>query len=434
MKERSQEKNSSELAGRYRSYSQNQVEDELHKQRHKGGFSARKFSDSDDRLNQRQGKGLLSQRQKEHSKSPKSKVIKEGTFGVFPKEIKTFGKEIDENKPAKAPKLKRVRESTKKGSKVASTQGSTNTKKVWQKIMREKAKNVGKSSGRNTGRNSRPQLNQTHFDRASASEYSHVASKIRDEVKYHKELSRQYKKMKNHIQEYADQVSEKFSNASSDKDSKKDKFAFVGNEDPQTNTTNRNTSQYYTGQPNSSRLLESVYSPQQSHYYKQSQSQYSNRSPNGSMSLARSRRLDIPTRDDLDESKNLTEKNFGGGMLDIANSFLNSPFMQHLSNFGGKSSRMSPTSSTNPVNGQNNNYPDIGSSGIKLPRGTRKSRGYDLESNSRIHDGNQDYSKHSEWTEAYRNEKVGRDNNSILKESGNRRYGPDLKEPGILFL
>lgn len=425
LKDKSEEKSRNDVIAKIRSHSHNKIEEESKVQHHVGGLSARKFSEA----NQRQVKGSHSHKQKDTPKSPNYQQLKEGTFGPpSSNDAKVSYREHDENKRGHAPKLKKFRESIMKSSKAPSAHGSAKTKKVWQKILREKAKNVGKVSSRNTGRNSRPQLNQTHLDRASASEYSHVASKIRDEVKYHKELSRQYKKMKNHIQEYADQVSEKFSSSSSSvRGYRKEKFTFVGDENNNTHRTNKDTSHHPTGQLESSRLLESAYSPQKPQYYKEARSEYSHGSPNGSISMVQSRRLDGPTHDDLSESKNLTEK---GGMLDIANSFLNSPFMLHLSNFGGKSSQMSPTSSINPINTQNNNYPEIGSSGVKLPRGTRRSRNHE-ESNSRVHDGNQDYSKYSEWTEPYRGEKAGRDNNSILKESGNRRYGADMKEPGI---
>jgi len=285
-------------------------------------------------------------------------------------------------------------------------------KKVPQKMATERFGNFGRHSNRS-------QLNQTHNERKSANDYHNVESKIRDEVKYHKELSKQYKKMKQSIQEYTDNVNEKFSNASSSQRREKDKFVLVEKDDQKA------VSRLYQFGPSSYRpsgLFDSTSSPQKSLYLKASSSQYSNKSPSYGASSAR---YNKESQENLSQSKNSGGRN-GGGMLDIANSFLNSPFMQHLSNLDAKSSRISPDSSINKKIDRSD-YIDLIKNNKNLKtsfeerRSPKKSNytSYKME-DARAGDITQNYSKYSNWVGNYKQEKGN--SSSILKESDNKRY------------
>ena len=281
------------------------------------------------------------------------------------------------------------------------------SKKFPPKSSRDKPANFGRSSNRS-------HLNQTHHERTS-NDYHKVESKIRDEIKYHKELSKQYKKMRQSIQEYAESATEKFSNASSSQ--RKDKFVLVEKEDQ------RGFNRLYPfGQSSSykpSGLLDSTSSPQKSLYFKQSASQYSNKSPSYSISLARSKQ---ENHENLSQSKNSGGRGLGG-MLDIANSFLNSPFMQHLSNLDARSSQMSPDSSVNKKTDRTEyNDSSTKNGNYRTPFEERKSPKkvtYRMEE-PRNREFSQNYSKYSEWVGNYKNDKGN--SSSILKDSENRRY------------
>jgi len=305
-------------------------------------------------------------------------------------------------------------------------------------------KNIPARAGREkfppSAKSNRSHLNQTHLE--GGREYHNVESKIRDEVKYHKELSRQYKKMKKSIQDYSSENAyEKFSNASSSrrKDKEKEKFVFVEKDEPSGLVHQHPLGQTYSR----SGLMESSSSPQRSSYLKQSAGQYSNKSPTYSISLARSRRSDIPEQtDNFSQSKNsaAASRGFGGGMLDIANSFLNSPFMQHLSNMDGKSSQFSPGSSRNPGNSDRHHYREQNTGNFD-PRPLEQKRSpkkvtyatYSREEDIRPRETHQNYSRYSDWVGNYKTDKATT-NTSILRESGNRRYADNFgKESGSLL-
>jgi len=296
-------------------------------------------------------------------------------------------------------------------------------------------------------KSNRSHLNQTHLEGPSGREYQKVESKIRDEVKYHKELSRQYKKMKKSIQDYSDNTHDKFSNASSsrrrDREKEKEKFVLVEKDEPSGLIHQHPLGQTLSNYQRSG-LMESSSSPQRSFYLKQSSGQYSNKSPTYSISLARSKRSDIPEQNENfsnSQSKNSASasRGFGGGMLDIANSFLNSPFMQHLSNMDGKSSQISPGSSLHPSNSDRHHYREQNTGNfdnrhhqpIEQRRSPKKVTyaTYSREEDIRPRETHQNYSRYSDWVGNYKADKGT--NNSILRESGNRRYADDFGKESV---
>lgn len=427
-RERSQERTISQTRSAPRAHSQGRPPRDIQDHTNMGGFSLRGPEPEDQSQSDMQA---LEYRQ--FSKSPK--FAQQDTFnqmGVSPVRNTGLRKGSDDYNSSQVQRSTRNEGSARKAPRNPKKVGGN--KKAQQKILRDKAMNVG--------RNNRTQLNQTHLERPSATEYNHVESKIRDEVKYHKELSRQYKKMRRSIQDYTETVQEKFSNASSSQNKGKEKFVLVEKDENRRGTQQNPFEQSgRSGYPNTSRLLESTSSPQRSMYLKQSQ--YSNKSPSYSISLARSRRSEIPVNNENFSQSKASGAKGTGGMLDIANSFLNSPFMQHLSNYEeGKSSRESMASSINPSGSSRNQYPErFGKREIRdevQPRGYKEreyqEKRYIDEGPRQINRTKEESSKYLDLMGNYRTEKTDKDN-SILRESGNRRYADYFggKESGKLM-
>lgn len=413
-----------------RSYSHSKVNQKESQMPYQGTFAVRKLSDNEDHMRQ----DLMyepNRDYREFNKSPKFAQVKENISG----RIKTSptndmrperDTEVSYRNPI--PKPQKSKGSGFKSNKTtnADSQKSAQAKKVKQKILRDKAMNVGRGN------------RSTHAERPSTNEFNHVESKIRDEVKYHKELSKQYKKMKQSIQEYTDHGTEKFSNASSSlrDQNRGDKFLFVEKDDER-GYVHQYPLEQSRGYTHPSGIGESS-SSQRSMYLKESSSQYSNKSPSYSISLARSRRSEMPVHNDnnLSQSKYSAVKG-NGGMLDIANSFLNSPFMQHLSNLDAKHSHLtSGTSSINPSASASmrGHYDEehTGAYGQRTQGNYRRSP--HLEDESRMRETNQNYSKQSEHV-PYRSQRAARkEHSSMLRESGNQRYAEYIgKEQGNNF-
>jgi hypothetical protein len=122
-------------------------------------------------------------------------------------------------------------------------------------------------------------------------------------------------------------------------------------------------------------------------------------------------------------------------MLDIANSFLNSPLMHHLSNMESKNSEISSKESSHPNTVKKgvrvNNFDP------KSPHGLARSPNnrYEPDAEYRGERIGPGHPKYDEWVGVYRQEPRPHQSNSNLKESSNRRYGDyGVKDSSILIV
>jgi len=225
---------------------------------------------------------------------------------------------------------------------------------------------------------------------ASTPNYKNVESKIKDEINYHKELAKQYKKMKQSIEQAGgfdeDPIMGSSSRLGTTKESTRDKFAF--------------TEKDGFGQRSSLTMQ------QLAHPYPEKTYHHNHRN----------------------DQENLGKNNEGhykgstghGGILDIANSFLNSPLMQHISNIDSslKESRNS-NAARPPADLKSSNGFGRSLNGVS-----------DIEEDGRLQSSNGfQQSRYSNWGNSnYQPDKSVRSTNSILKDSTNRKYGEkDLK-------
>jgi len=154
-------------------------------------------------------------------------------------------------------------------------------------------------------------------------------------------------------------------------------------------------------------------------------------------SAAKQRRTEMTKNEDLSYYRSLGGEN-QGGILDIANSFLNSPLMQHLSNIDSKDSE--ETSKDSSPNAEHSKHlathPRVQNFDSKSPSGFIRSpnKRYEIEDDLRRIEPQsvKNYPishqhKYSDWVGVYKTDE-GKESYSMLKESDNKRYTENLSK------
>ena len=209
------------------------------------------------------------------------------------------------------------------------------TKVTHHQIHDQKVKNRSKAS--------RTFLNQTQAEQFK--EHNRAESKIKDEVDYHKELSKQYRKMKESMKQY-DNYADERSASSSQQSYNKRRSVLAEREDDGAlkNRQSPEISRYQSGYDNS-KLLESASSAPRSANMQRYSNMLLDRIGEYGLSATKQRKTQNTTKnDEMSYYKSQGGEN-QGGILEIANSFLNSPLMQHLSNIDSNNSNDSSKSS-----------------------------------------------------------------------------------------
>lgn len=164
-------------------------------------------------------------------------------------------------------------------------------------------------------------------------DYGHVASKIKDEVNYHKELSKQYKKMKQSMSQSEGLTDDFLLSNSTRYDPARENIQERGRIIEVEPAATWGRTQYQSEemmQARTPKLMESTDTQRSSLTMQQlSAVNVDNRRP--VENIRTQNRFEDRERN---EEENMYRSQAGnrGGMLDIANSFLNSPLMQHITN------------------------------------------------------------------------------------------------------
>jgi len=283
-------------------------------------------------------------------------------------------------------------------------------------------------------------LNQTQFDQHK--EYNDVESKIKDEVQYHKKLSKQYKKMKESMKNYDNYDSyaqEEMSGSSSQKNFNTQDYEMAERDErfAPKHKQSQEMSYYQSGYYDNSKLLDSASSARKSMNLPRYSNQLLDRTVDYNASAAKQRRTEMTKNEDLSYYRSLGGEN-QGGILDIANSFLNSPLMQHLSNIDSKDSE--ETSKDSSPNADHSK-PRVQNFDSKSPSGYVRSpnKRYEIEDDLRRLEPQsvKNYPishqhKYSDWVGVYKTDE-GKDSYSMLKESDNKRYTENLSKDSSTF-
>ncbi len=181
--------------------------------------------------------------------------------------------------------------------------------------------------------------------------YDEVESKIKDEVQFQKGLSKQYKKMRENMRHY-DSQADNHASMSSDiyrnHQNYEDKDAIYQEHSQQ---LSRNQSVRY----GDSKLIDSASSVHRSLHFPHYSGQLFDRAGDEAQSAFKHRRNEtLPKNDEFSYHKSVGGGDNQGGIMDIANSFLNSPLMQNLSNIDRKDSEESSKISS-PIKKTNRN-------------------------------------------------------------------------------
>ena len=280
---------------------------------------------------------------------------------------------------------------------------------------------VEKSFNSKTKKTTKPLMIRSKIPehRQDGNRFPNVESKIKDEINYHKEISKQYKKMKTNLKQF-DPSEDNTPTSSCSRDSGGNKFIFVDKEDIRGIGTSPRRVQDSSRLPTDDRLLQSSSSYQRSTNHHQS-----SRTPMQENSLNRSKKIESTGKnEDISHYKTSLQHDrdtANNNVLYIANSFLNSPLMQHLSNQDSKTSDNSSKES-NPITlKQQNERVDVNDFELKSPTQVNKSmnkRFYDDE----IRVNNTGYKYADSIGGDYKLENRDRENISMLKDSQNRRY------------
>jgi len=232
----------------------------------------------------------------------------------------------------------------------------------------------------------------------STPNYKNVESKIKDEVNYHKELAKQYRKMKESIGQSGaldeDMVLGGSSRLGATRENTRDRF---GNTDKDVNRVVPGQDIFEeSSKYRMSKLLDSANSGQRSSLTLQELSTNCvEKAPKG--------RKNLELTEKTTNNHRHQDNNGGrGGILDIANSFLNSPLMQHISNFD------------NALKDSTNSTHTRSAADLKRPNKLAGSinGGSDLDEDMRLQSsGGLQRSRYSKGV------------NSILKDSTSRKYG-----------
>lgn len=301
-----------------------------------------------------------------------------------------------------------------------------------------------------------------------SSKYDHVQSKIKGKVDLDKQLSRQYKKSKGALNNRSDDEGYETMQADEsqgyygqrdyyggEKSKGTSKFVFLDKDDNRNRPVRETESRYmrdYRQQQESHRLeassdekpghlIESNSSarnqfrsspdyqmnrttPMQDSQSKESQAQQYSATKSDDFSQSRGTQLDMQDRQGLYYA-NQPHSLAGAGstqnnILDIANNFLNSPLMHHLSNQENRTFELSSKDSNSYPNTlkSNANVTDFENrSPSAFTRSPNSRRYYDEE-----HKSSQDQPhRYSDWVGTYDFSK-SRDQPSYLKESTNKRH------------
>jgi len=233
------------------------------------------------------------------------------------------------------------------------------------------------------------------------SNYKNVDSKIKDEINYHKELSKQYKKLKQNMGNF---------------------------EDIQEELLGSSTRRAFSKEP----LTEDLNTFEESARYNTRQNTYNTggsalkASQNFTEKRANTKPETGAWRNE-DAQYTYTEES-KGGMLDIANNFLNSPLMQHLSNIDMRNLDTSMKDSIFNTNFKPTKTSDslmfTGGMEFKGPT-TTTFEGEDLRQSG----NGLGQSRNSKWENAdYQLERNIKVNGSILKDSTNRRFRDNMSK------
>jgi len=265
-------------------------------------------------------------------------------------------------------------------------------------------------------------------------EYNEVESKIKDEVQYHKGLSQQYKKMKENMKQYDSYIGDEGSASASQRD------FYENDREPKTMHRHRlsqETSRYKSDYYDNSKLLDSASSARKSINIPHYSGHLLERVVDENMSAAKHRKTEVIGRgEEFSYYKSLGGDN-QGGILDIANSFLNSPLMQHLSNIDSKDSETSSKVSSTPEE-NSKKLLRVTNFDTRSPPGFIKSpnkrygvdddlRRIEPQSAKNYRSTNQQH-KYSDWVGVYKTENEGKDSYSLLKESDQKRFAEHLSK------
>jgi hypothetical protein len=247
--------------------------------------------------------------------------------------------------------------------------------------------------------------------------YKNVDSKIKDEINYHKELSKQYKKLKQNMGNF-DDIQEELLGSSTRRAFSKEPM----NDDL---NTFEESSRYNTRQNTYNNTGGSALKTSQNFAEKTPiQPAYSRANAKPETGAWRNEETTTNQYTYTEESK--------GGMLDIANNFLNSPLMQHLSNIDMRNLDTSMKDSIFNTNFKPNKNSDslMFTGGMEFKGATIPTLEGEEEARLRQSGGNGlGQSRNSKWDNAdYQLEKNIKVNASILKDSTNRRFRDNMSK------
>lgn len=295
-------------------------------------------------------------------------------------------------------------------NKASSKQGSVieETKKMEKKILREKSRRKNAVG--------RP---------ANTLNLNDVESKIREKVIRDKYIAKENMRSNDNRQEETIYMH--------GQKRQEDKFVLV--ENPNARPNPKSSPLYYKSKyekpREESKLLESTTSVGQKSINLQNYSgAYTNLTP-PQISTSRREAFNMSQRPEDSDRRRYEDHNNENylGMLDIANSFLNSPLMNQLSGFE-KSSGLSLKDSSHQTK---NNYSNsrVGTFEVKSSRDRKSPYHSEIEEYNRNQDSMQN--RYQEWNSGYRSEYVK--SNSNLKESGNNRkyYAEPTKDSSNNF-
>jgi len=260
------------------------------------------------------------------------------------------------------------------------------------------------------------------------SNFKNVDSKIKDEINYHKELSKQYRKMKQNMGNFDDLQDELLGSSTRRAFSKEpskypEEYTDLNpfEESSRYNRQNPYGASSSRGFENSNSALKSSLTTQQL------SGNFAEKTPAQQPSRANKFEGGAWRNEDVKEY-NYTEES-KGGMLDIANNFLNSPLMQHLSNIDIRNLDTSMKDSIFNTNlkPQKNTDSLMFTGGIDYKGTTTTYEGED-EARLRQSGNGLGQSRNSKWDNADYQLEKNKVNASILKDSTNRRFRDNMSK------
>jgi len=242
------------------------------------------------------------------------------------------------------------------------------------------------------------------------SNYKNVDSKIKDEINYHKELSKQYRKMKQNMGQF-DDLQDELLGSSTRRAFTKEQAGDYTDLNPFEESSKYNKQNPYNMSSNSA-LKSSLTTQQLS-------SNFAEKTP------AYTRANKFEGRNEDVKEYNYTEES-KGGMLDIANNFLNSPLMQHLSNIDIRNLDTSMKDSIFNTNLK----PQKNTDSLMFTGGIEYKTTLEGEDEGRLRQSGNGLgqSRNSKWDNADYQLEKNKANTSILKDSTNRRFRDNMSK------